>query len=319
MGFCGVASTVPSVNEATWGPLFSSAGINWFWNWDIQATTTDYVPEGWYFVPNLWGSGSYGMNPGVAQHDGPGASSYTVADIMLGWNEPDIVGLCISQPEILTPDNGWCHTAGSMGWWFPDLITNPTSMMNEWYPQHDDSRNKGYRVTSPMVAAGTAESWLRPFVRASCAAGRCPQLLSWHFYSMGCHDDDAHMEGFVQRMEDTLFLMTEFPSIEGALITEAGTLALEADGSQPAPTCPDSVLVSVMQKMFEIMRRPKYFVNGQSIIRHFSWFSLDGTGATYSLSLVDNNSGAMRPLGYTYVEECGKMMALQGNASSILV
>lgn len=317
MGFCGVASTVPSVNEANWGPLFQSAGINWFWNWDIQAVSTDYVPQGWYFVPNLWGTGSWPMNPGQATHDGPGASQYTIADIVLGWNEPDIVGLCISQPEIQSPADGWCQTAGSMGWWFPDLITNPTLMMDDWYQQHDDSRNKGYRVASPMVAAGTGNSWLRPFVRASCQTGRCPQFISWHFYSMGCHNTDAALQGFVDRMEDTLALMQEFPTIEGALVTEAGTLAMEPDGSEPAASCPDDILVDIMRRMFEIMRRSKYFVNGKSIIRHFSWFSLDGVGATYSLSLVDSNTGDVRPLGYAYVQECAQMMLLSQNITAV--
>jgi hypothetical protein len=57
------------------------------------------------------------------------------------------------------------------------------------------------------------------------------------------------------------------------------------------------------------MRRPKYYLNGKNIVSHFSWFSQDGTGATYNLSLVDPESGAMRPLGETYAQECGQMMA----------
>jgi len=307
MGFCGVASTIPSVNEAEWGPLFAGANINWFWNWDIQVAGDQYVPQGWYFVPNLWGTGSSPLNPGVTSHDGPGASSYEIVDLLLGWNEPDIVGMCVSQPEIATPADGWCKTAGSMGWWFPDLVTNPTLMMDDWYTQVDDSTNKGYRMSTPMVAVGTGSTWLKPFVDTACSEGRCPSLLSWHFYSMGCHDDDSYLDGFRQKMDDSLALMKEYSSIEGVLITEAGTLALEDDGSQPASTCSNDVLVSVMRKMFAIMRDSKYVLNGKSIVNHFSWFSQDGTGATYSLSLVDPETGSVRPLGQAYAEECSQM------------
>jgi hypothetical protein len=309
MGFCGVASSVPSVNEVEWGPIFANANINWFWNWDLQVTSDQYVPEGWKFVPNVWGPGGYPLNPGVVSHDGPGAASYEIVDILLGWNEPDIVGLCISQPEIKSPDDGWCHVAGSMGWWFPDLITNPTLKMADWYDQFDDSRNKGYSVATPMVAVGTGSTWLQPFVDASCSAGRCPQYLTWHFYSMGCHSEDSYLDGFVQKLDDSLALMQKYSSIQGVLITEAGTLALEDDGSQPAATCSDDVLTTVMQKMFAIMRRSKYYLNGKHIVSHFSWFSQDGTGATYNLALVDPDTGAMRPLGQTYAQECGQMMA----------
>lgn len=322
MGFCGVASGTPNKNEETWGPLFNSASINWFWNWDIQARSTDYVPEGWYFVPNLWGTGSFTVGSGVTAHDGPGASTYIVKDIVLGWNEPDIVGLCIDQPEIMSPSDGWCPVAGSMGWWFPELVNNSVLLMDDWYQQHDDSRSKGYSVASPQVAAFTDERWLKPFVRASCNAGRCPQMLAWHFYSGGCHDDDSYLEEFSDRLDDTLALMQEFPSIDGTMITEAGTLALEFDGSEPAATCPDSVLVTVMHKMFAIMRQPKYYINGRHIVRHFSWFSQDGTGATYNLSLVDPSTGEMRPLGYAYVEECRAMMAsleIPLNTSTLVV
>jgi hypothetical protein len=314
MGFCGVASGTPSVNEAEWGPIFANANINWFWNWETEVKSDQYVPAGWKFVPNLWGPGGYALKPGTARHRGPGASSYEIVDIVLGWNEPDMVGLCISEPEIATPDDGWCQVAGSMGWWFPEVVTDPTAKMADWYDQHDDSRSKGYSVATPQVAVDTGSGWLGPFVDASCSAGRCPQYISWHFYSMGCHSEDSYLEGFAQKLDDSLALMQKYSGIQGVLITEAGTLALELDGSQAAATCSDEVLTTVMQKMFTIMRRSKYYLNGKNIVSHFSWFSQDGTGATYNLSLVDPDSGAMRPLGKTYAQECGQMMS-----SSIVV
>jgi len=307
MGFCGVAGGVPSVNEPEWGPLFADSHINWFWNWDVKVHKSQYVPKGWKFVPNLWGPDGQAVKPGRHPHSGPGAKSYEIVDMLLGWNEPDIVGMCISQPKILTPDDGWCASAGSMGWWFPDVIKSPTIKMHEWYSQFDDAAKKGYAMATPMVAEGTGSAWLRPFVAKSCHAGRCPKFLSWHFYSMGCHDEDKYLDGFIAKLDDSLTLMHEHQGIEGVLITEAGTLALEHDGSKAAETCSNHILVAVMRKMFAIMRRSKYFINGKHIVKHFSWFSEDGYGATYNLALVDPGTGALRPLGRTYAEECAKM------------
>merc|ERR1719361_1861660 len=191
--------------------------------------------------------------------------------------------------------------AGSMGWWFPSLITNPTSKMSDWYKQFDDAREKGYSVTSPMIAAHVDETWLDPFVRASCAASRCPDYLSWHFYVSGCSDSDDKLQAFVDRMDNSLKLIKEFPTIQGVLITEVGLLRMNGG---PA-TCSDSVMVSAMRKLFGIMRRSHYRINGTSIVKHFSWFSKDGDGSTYKLALVDPSSGQLRPLGNAYVEECG--------------
>jgi len=299
---------VPSQNEAEWGPRFKSGDINWFWNWDIAPKSEDFVPEGWYFLPSIWSKGDGPAPPNAAaHHSGPGASTYNLAPILLGWNEPDILGMCVSQPEITSPAQGWCHVAGSMGWWFPDEIHSPLAMIDDWYYQVDRAVATGYGVTSPMVAEQTGETWLKPFVRTACAAGRCPEYLSWHFYVMGCHDSEQYFEGFRQKLKDSVDIIQEHPTIKGVIITEAGILKLETTpGVQPAPTCPDSTKVAIMRKIFAIMKEPQFLIKGESVVKHFSWFSKDGDGATYMLALVDPKSGAMRPLGDAYVDECGK-------------
>lgn len=97
-------------------------------------------------------------------------------------------------------------------------------------------------------------------------------------------------------------LIKEFPTIQGVLITEIGLLKMD---NGPA-TCSDTTMVSAMRKLFGIMRRSDYQVDGTSIVKHISWFSKDGDGSTYNLALADPSSGQLRPLGNAYVQECGK-------------
>merc|ERR1719203_223043 len=76
-------------------------------------------------------------------------------------------------------------------------------------------------------------------------------------------------------------------------------------GDGAPAVCPDDTMVSALRKVFGIMRRSEYLIDGMSIVKHISWFSKDGDGSTYNLALVDPNSGALRPLGEAYVQECG--------------
>merc|ERR1712217_40125 len=158
------------------------------------------------------------------------------------------------------------------------------------------------------VAEETGKTWLEPFVRASCSTGRCPQYLSWHFYVSGCYDSDDKLQDFGKKMDDSMKLIKELPSIKGILLTELGLLKLEGG---PA-TCPDSILVSVVKKLFAIMRRPEYAVQEQSIVKHIAWFSKDGDGSTYDLALVDPSSGHLRPVGSAYSEECSQWTGSSG-------
>lgn len=213
-----------------------------------------------------------------------------------------------------------CCSASGSGWWTPELInvwrTETTGKPDRFKPQLLDAwkayasevRASGYLLGSPSVANRISD-WLEPFAQALCPGESCPDYLVFHHYDTGCKATPGPV--LEKKIQDAIKIIQTHPSIKGMMITELGLLT--ANGKDSHDKCPH--LTAYMENIFALFQKYKKYIAG------VSWFSVDGTGAVYDLSLFDID-GNINDQGQTYMRLCKSMQqdtsAVQNKGNSTM-
>lgn len=379
--FCGVATAKDNFMSDTAASAMVASGIDWFWNW---AASTKYKPSGFKFLPMQWGYNIDGLSDGTAfppglpmenYYDyknygrywqslgndyGPYQKTENDANVMQGWNEPDMPGMCMVNKGPNAPDKDgtlcshnpgeswpitWCNfddpnptqacpstlgdsasnyepqswqwsrywcccEASGTGWWAPDLIwvwKNETSgeyagrpnrfageVLWSWDAYALAARQGGFLLGSPGMA-NEVGTWLKWLVANRCPGDSCPDYLIFHSYDTGCVDTPG--PGLEKKIQDAVALIKANPSIKGMLITELGLLTGSSGSSGGACEKTPTYLAN----LFTLFKKYRKYIAG------ISWFSENGSGGTYDISLFDSSQN-LNKLGEVYVEQCKAMM-----------
>lgn len=380
--FCGVATATDEFMSDTAASDMLASGIDWFWNW---AAKTTYKPSGFKFLPMQWGYSVNGLPsgtdfpPGLKMDDyydyqsygrywdslgttyGPYQKAEADANLMQGWNEPDMPGMCMVNKGPNAPDKDgnlcshnpgetwpitWCNfddsdhdkacpndlggsaatydpqswqwnrywcccEASGTGWWAPDLIwvwKNETKgqyagkpnrfagqVLASWDAYAYQARQGGYLLGSPAVA-NEVGTWLKWLVSNRCPGEYCPDYLIFHNYDTGCVDTPG--PGLEQKIQDAVALIKAYPTIKGMLITELGLLT----GSSGSAGGACDKTPTYLANLFTLFKKYREYIAG------ISWFSENGSGGTYDISLFDSGSHDLNELGQTYAQQCKTMM-----------
>jgi len=279
---CGLLGSIPGIDEnGIASPetqrlidgIKGSSSLNKvnYWNWNLvpdwgdgQRLTSEFL-----FMPEMWGQGVVdvnGLRPAGEENfkmdrEGTARSPATMADILMGSNEPDIIGSCMgaSFGDCLDPSCCWGPgvVATGVGFWpfagcaadqpLPTMWEDPLcidSVMGHWQQTAAAARYRGYKyLSTPLVAFNI--SYVEKFIEQACArctsiACGCPQYVGFHFYAYDCQPEAlGGYAGFQARLNEVAALMDKYPFIKGAIVNEVGMLNCQSTLDNPI-CVPDS-------------------------------------------------------------------------------
>ena len=180
--------------------------------------------------------------------------------------------------------------------------------------------NRGYTyATAPLVASDLAFSQ-DIMAAAGCDAPEvtrvtgnerlrkgCPTHSAFHFYSTGCPEPGASIQGFKDKVQAAKRLNSDF-NLAGAVVNELGSLDPE---SQP---CAAENISGMMSELFEYLQTEE----AQGVVSQMVWFNQNKTGGTFDLRLVDDEAQKLTPLGEQYQRSCLKWAASNGVRASAI-
>lgn len=181
--------------------------------------------------------------------------------------------------------------------------------------------NQGYTyATAPLVASDLAFSQ-DIMAAAGCDAPEvtrvtgnerlrkgCPTHSAFHFYSTGCPDTSASIQGFKDKVQAAKRLNADF-NLAGTVVNELGSLA-----DPPDQPCPPEKISGMMSDLFEYLQTEE----AQGVVSQMVWFNQNKTGGTFDLRLVDNEASKLTPLGKQYQQSCLKWASGNGVQASAI-
>jgi len=239
-----------------------------YWNWNVvpdQENAGQYLTKDFLFMPEMWGAGVIDTNALVKagsknyrlRWDNDRRDPSTMADILMGSNEPDITGSCMgtSFGECLKPSCCWGPgvVATGVGFWpvpgcdrlgeqpLPQMWEDEqciSSVIGMWMQTAAAAYYKGYKyLSTPLVAWNI--SYTESFIKASCKKCNdiscgCPVYIGFHFYAYDCQPIAlGGYAGFQARLNEVKAVMEKYRFIKGALVNEVGMLNCQSSYQNP--------------------------------------------------------------------------------------
>lgn len=218
------------------------------------------------------------------------------------------------------------------------------AVMNGWKASAQVAVQKGYKyLSTPLIAVDIG--YARSFIEHACgcnggqcacqdASCGCPVYVGFHFYGYDCQPEQGDYEGLQGKLDAVAKIMEDYPFVKGAIVNEVGMLNCARSTSQCVPDsgkypaasdprggCPATQelpngLATFLEKVVGMAATAKT-KDGRAVVKSFSWFALDRSGATYDLRLLDDH-GAMTPVGEAYITACSKWAGQLANRTVLL-
>merc|ERR1719510_2567997 len=180
------------------------------WNLVPDRAAGQHLTKDFVFIPEMWGQGVIDVNAlqpaGEANfkfsRDGEDRSPATMSTLLMGSNEPDIIGSCMGDSfgDCLEPSCCWGPGVVATGvgfWpfagcekeqplptmWEDDLCID--SVMGHWQQTAAAARYRGYKyLSTPLVAFNI--SYIEKFIQQACVKCHsiecgCPVYVGFHF------------------------------------------------------------------------------------------------------------------------------------------
>jgi len=183
--------------------------------------------------------------------------------------------------------------------------------------------NRGYTyATAPLVASDLsfsrdimgAAGCDAPEVKLATGGERlrkgCPTHSAFHFYSTGCPEPGASIQGFKDKVQTAKRLNSDF-NLAGTVVNELGSLDSLDPAGQP---CAPERISGMMSDLFEHLQTEE----GRGVVSQMVWFNQDKTGGTFDLRLVNDDTQMLTPLGEQYQQSCLKWAASNGVRASAI-
>lgn len=252
-----------------------------YWNWNFvpDINKGQYLTKDFIFLPEMWGQGAAdpialreaGETNFKIWRDADVTSPATMGTLLMGSNEPDIVGSCMGSAFGQCLDGSCCwqygNVATGVGFWdfdgcpggqpLPNMWENELcvdAVMGKWQQTAAAARYRGYKyLTTPLVAWNIA--YAEKFIEAACKECHtiecgCPQYIGFHFYGYDCQPIKlGGYAGFSARLNEVKQVMEKYPFVKGAIVNEVGMLNCQSSehnpicvpdgGDYPASSTPD--------------------------------------------------------------------------------
>jgi hypothetical protein len=138
----------------------------------------------------------------------------------------------------------------------------------------------------------------------------CPTHSAFHFYSTGCPEPGASIQGFKDKVQTAKRLNSDF-NLAGTVVNELGSLDSLDPAGQP---CAPERISGMMSDLFEHLQTEE----GRGVVSQMVWFNQDKTGGTFDLRLVNDDTQMLTPLGEQYQQSCLKWAASNGVRASAI-
>lgn len=362
--FCGVATGGTSFLTADNAASLKEGGIDWMWNWGMSPNNGTF-PAGWKFVPSTWGVSLEGSPTNVTlggfgtytKHWGSAGSHYIapppgeeMSKLVMGWNEPDQVGICQGLKASWCPplyytqndDNDpvsfdpksknygayyCCTDASSCAWWSPELslagqdIAGNAPLEQGWLASWA-SFAKTQRgapqamLSTPMIARAqtpAGEAWLRWFVKGACGdkVGHITDPSGTSVpQSVTCPE-------YINLHHYDEGCVSKYSDMLVRKVNLASELVEKYNLSGILFTelgllNPKSTGKAVVCPLLpEYLKSVVGFLRSSKHVKGIAWFAEKGTGGTYDLSLQNETTKVLTEAGVAYKASCSEAQGIQ--------
>lgn len=356
--FCGIATSNTSFLTAENAESLKESGIDWMWNWGMGPNSGAF-PLGWKFVPSTWGVSLEGSPTNVTlggygtytKHWGSVGSHYTapkageqMSKLVMGWNEPDMVGMCQGLqgswcPPLYYTQNDdhdvvkfdprsknyanytCCKTASSCAWWSPELslagqdIPGNAPLEQGWlasWASFAKTQRAAPRavLSTPMIAraqGGGGEAWLRWFLKGACGdkAGHITDPSGASVPQTVTCPEYINLHHYDEGCVATYSdVLVQKVTLASELVEKYNLSGILF--TETGLLNPASTgSAAVCPLLPEYLKSVVGFLRSSKHVRGVAWFAEKGSGGTYDLSLQNETTKALTEAGLAYKASCG--------------